>query len=126
MLLNESSHLHTELGRGERLLWSGQPKQGLRLRPTDAAQIPFSLLWGGFAIFWETMVIAGGAPFFFRLWSIPFVLIGLYMIAGRFFVDAVQRANTHYAITNERVLIVSGWLTRNVRTLSLQNLSDVN
>jgi hypothetical protein len=84
MLMNEVSHFQNELGLGERLLWSGQPKQGLMLRPSDAIQIPFSLLWGGFAIFWETMAIAGRAPLFFMLWGIPFVLVGLYMIVGRF------------------------------------------
>ena len=126
MLMNEVSHFQNELGKGERLLWSGQPKQGLMLRHSDAIQIPFSLLWGGFAIFWETMAIAGRAPFFFMLWGIPFVLVGLYMIVGRFFVDAAQRAKTYYAITNERILIVSGLLMRNVRTLSLKTLSDIN
>jgi hypothetical protein len=41
-------------------------------------------------------------------------------------VDAAQRVKTYYAITNERVLIVSGLLMRNVRTLSLKTLSDIN
>ncbi len=33
------------LEANEKLLWSGQPRRGLMLRPSDAYVIPFSLLW---------------------------------------------------------------------------------
>jgi len=116
-----------ELGSGERLLWSGQPAQGLRLQVADALLIPFSLMWGGFAVFWEYSVLTmPNAPFFFMLWGIPFVLAGLYMMIGRFFVDARQRMATHYAVTDQRAIIISGMLSRQVKSLSLRTLSDVS
>lgn len=117
--------LRPELGAGEKLLWSGQPRRGLRLRPADAMLIPFSLMWGGFAIFWELSVFRTGAPFFFRLWGIPFVLVGLYLIVGRFFADARQRARTYYGVTNDRVVIVSGLFQRQVRSLPLRALPEL-
>jgi hypothetical protein len=111
-----------DLARGERLLWSGAPRQGLVLRPADALLVPFSLLWGGFALFWEASVLLSAAPLFFRLWGVPFVLVGLYLIAGRFWYDAWRRGRTTYGVTTERVLIAAG---RQVKSLDLRTLSDV-
>jgi hypothetical protein len=117
--------LERELGAGETLLWSGRPRQGLLLRAADALLIPFSLLWGGFALFWESGVLNSGAPWFFVLWGIPFVLVGVYITVGRFFVDAYIRSKTSYGVTNERVLIITGLFSRTVKTLPLQTLGEL-
>lgn len=118
--------LDSQIAPNERLLWSGQPRQGVFLRASDAYTIPFSLMWCGFAIFWETSVIYSNAPFFFRLWGIPFVLVGLYMVVGRFFVDAKQRGKTYYGVTNERIIIVSGIFNKQVKSLNLPTLTDIS
>ena len=115
----------SQLGDSEKLLWSGRPRQGILLRAKDAALIPFSLMWGGFAIFWEYGVMTSRAPFFFRLWGVPFVVIGIHLIIGRFFADAMQRSKTYYGLTNERVVILSGLFVRNVKSLHLRTLSEV-
>ena len=125
--------VQAELGSDEQVLWTGAPKTGLRLRPSDAVLIPFSLIWGGFAIFWEYTVInqtrskGSGVPAeFLELWGIPFVLVGLYFIFGRFFMDAYVRARTRYAVTNQRVLIVTSLRSRQVKSLSLRTLSEMS
>jgi hypothetical protein len=111
---------------GERLLWSGRPRLGLMLRASDAIAIPFSLFWCGFAIFWEWGVISiDRAPWFFKLWGIPFVAVGLYLVFGRFVVDAYQRGRTFYGITDQRAVILIEGLRRTVRTLALQGLTEI-
>jgi hypothetical protein len=118
--------IRNTLSTGEQPLWWGRPRQGLVLRGSDALAIPFSLLWCGFAIYWETSVLQSNAPAFFSLWGIPFVAMGIYMVVGRFFVEARQRANTFYVVTQERVLIVSGLFSRKVSTLNLKALTEMS
>jgi hypothetical protein len=120
-----TSIIRSQLGPGEALLWSGQPRKGIVFRLSDAAMIPFSLLWGGFAIFWEVAVITSGAPFM-TIWGIPFVVIGLHMIFGRFFLDAKQRDKTYYGVTNERAIIVSGLFSKKVTSLNLRTISNIS
>jgi hypothetical protein len=59
-------------------------------------------------------------------WGIPSVLIGLYMIAGRFFADSYQRARTYYGVTGQRVIIVNGLWGRDVKSLALQSLGEIS
>jgi len=126
MLTSHETFISSHLGSGEVLLWSGQPRTGIVFRPQDAYIIPFSILWCGFAIFWETMVIKQGAPFFFMLWGIPFVLIGLFFVFGRFFADAYTRGKTFYGVTSERIIISRGFFTQQLKSLSLRTLTDVS
>jgi hypothetical protein len=113
--------------RGEKIVWSGRPAGGLLFTGQDWLLIPFSLLWGGFALFWESSVLnAPNAPMIMKLWGVPFVLIGLYFIVGRFLVDAWMRSATRYAITNKRILILrSGPFGRFV-ALSLNQLPQTS
>lgn len=101
--------LQSVLEPQEQLQWWGRPKQGIMLRKSDILLIPFSCMWAGFAFFWEYEVITQkNAPFFFMLWGIPFMCLGLYITLGRFFYDAWLRSQTYYGVTTERVVIVCG------------------
>jgi hypothetical protein len=112
------------LNPGEKLLWAGVPKRGILLKRSDAILIPFSLLWGGFAIVWETIAIMADTPWFFKLFGIPFVGVGLYLMVGRFFIDARKRARTIYALTNDRVIIKTG--QNSIKSLQIRTLPDIS
>lgn len=117
--------LKQHLDLGEILVWEGKPEQGIKLQKIDILMIPFSLMWGGFAFFWEYMALSASAPFFFKLWGIPFVLVGIYLIIGRFFYDAKRRENTFYGITKDRLIIKSGIFSTEISSLNLDNLSGL-
>ncbi len=120
-----SEELRRELFDGEQLVWTGQPRRGIHLRARDAFMIPFSLMWGGFAFFWEFSVIRSGAPVLFAIWGVPFVLVGIYLIVGRFFYDAAARARTAYALTNRRAIIISGIFSRQIRSIDLRSIPEL-
>ncbi len=94
MNFNATTELQKHLDTNEKMIWTGPPKKGIEFRATDIFLIPFSLLWCGFAIFWFTTAISSSAPFFFSMFGIPFIVIGLVFIFGRFIIDAKQRENT--------------------------------
>jgi hypothetical protein len=119
------AYITRELSDRERLLWAGSPRQGVVLRSSDAFMIPFSILWAGFAVFWEVGAIAGGAPVFFWIFGIPFVLVGVYITFGRFLVDAYLRSNTFYGLTNDRAIIVTGTRAQKVASVPLRGLGAV-
>ncbi|MFO0994610.1 MAG: PH domain-containing protein [Hyphomicrobiales bacterium] len=120
-----ASALREHLQGDEKLIWAGKPGTGFKLRPADALLIPFSLLWGGFAIFWETSVIRTSAPWFFKLWGIPFVLVGIFLIAGRFIWDALVRRRQVYGVTNNRLLVLNQFPRFVLRSFDLTNLPSL-
>ena len=105
-----------ELEPDEALLWIGRPAQGVRFRMHDILLVPFTVLWAGFAFFWEISVLiaylksAGqpdGMPVMFPIFGIPFCLVGLYLTLGRFLLDRARRRRTFYAVTDRRAIITS-------------------
>jgi hypothetical protein len=128
------AQIQPELLAGESLLWSGQPLRKIIFHQRDLFAIPFSLLWGGFAIFWEWGVTghfgnsgnSHSPPTFFTLWGIPFVIMGQYLIWGRFVYTAWKKGRTYYAVTNKRVIVVSIGLSRKLIDGYLRNLDSAS
>lgn len=108
--------LRLELGPGEHMLWSGRPRQGLFLRRDDWFWIPSSLVWNGVMVY-----VGSHAPNV--IFATPTILVGLYLLIGRFFADAALRRRTLYALTNERVwLIRDEWFRVTVKSLHLRSV----
>lgn len=117
-----------ELDAREQLLWSGKPKQGVLFRGFDIFMVPFSLLWTWMAItsVGVDVSFSDEEAVFFTLFGSVFVLIGLYIVFGRFLLDSALRRKMFYGITDERVVIVSGVFRKKVQSLNLRTLSDVS
>ncbi len=101
----ERQAIETELEPSERVLWAGKPNPKVIFHSGDSFLIPFSLMWGGFAIFWEAGVLKQGWGFG-QLWGIPFVLIGQYLIWGRFIYDNWKKRRIVYVLTDRRAIVI--------------------
>lgn len=122
-----ASVIQHALQQHEVLLWAGKPRQGLVFRRFDRYLIPFSALWFALAVYWEILAFdvvketaSGMAATFYPLSGIPFVLLGLYALIGRFIVDQQRRANTCYGLTETQVIIISGLLKPQHKQLDIQ------
>lgn len=123
MISNLHSELKPHLEPHESLLWTGKPKAGIVFRQADIFLIPFSIIWCGFAIFWFLMAAQAGI---FALFGIPFIGVGLFFVFGRFLIDAKQRESTTYGITEDRILIRSGVFSKNLQSLKISTLSQMD
>jgi hypothetical protein len=112
----------------EEIIWSGRPATGLLFTGQDIFLIPFSLLWGGIVLFgaFATLTQTKEQPGFPALFLIPFVLIGIYLIVGRFIVDAWLRTSTRYALTNKRILILRAAPFGKFTALNLDRLPEMS
>ena len=124
-----------ELLKDETVLWTGQPEPKVLFTKADIFLIPFSLLWAGFAIFWEVTatvmlvtseVSRGKSPIFFPIFGGFFVLMGLYFVFGRFIYKFYRKKNTYYAVTNKRVLTLTTLHSRNIKAVYIDAITGIN
>ena len=123
------------LAPDEEVQWYAQPKASVLFDAQDIFLVPFSLVWGGFSLFWEGSVIAdllhgktksgnGGDLREFAIFGVIFVLAGLYLMVGRFLGKRWLRRRTHYLITNKRAVSLVAVKTGRILSLDLGNLTE--
>jgi hypothetical protein len=103
-----AARLQPYLRPGEELLWSGRPDPAVIFSSRDMIAIPFSVVWLGIALAWQAGAQSAGAPPAFRAVGLLFVLIGIYLVAGRFVTRWMAKRKTVYGITGDRVLVQVG------------------
>ena len=111
---------------GERVLWRGAPRQGFRFQAQDWFAVPFAAVWLGLVL-----------SFFFAGEAAPesdpaanfvlpfFLLVGVWMLAGRFIADMLGRSRTEYVLTNRRAIIEGGVFRRSMRSVNLAAAAEI-
>ena len=105
---------------GETVLWQGQPMPGLVWRDMISDRLPIGIIFTLFSTFWIGVTIWMAAtidgPLLLRLLfpmaGLPFLGVGLYMLVGHLYWDALVRAGTWYTLTDRRAFIATDILGR--------------
>lgn len=105
--MDEFAFVQSYLGSGEYVLWQGRPGRVRLLDPFYLSTTLFAIPWLAFCGYWESMAVRSGSVLL-SLWGVPFVLVGLYLLAGRPLNALRLRGSTWYVITNKKLLIRSG------------------
>ena len=99
-----SQRLRPYLLENEELLWCGRPYASVSYRPPLSATV-FMLFWFGFAVFWTVTASMGGG--FFGLFGLPFLGFGGFALYSLLRGAKKKYANTVYAVTDRRALILT-------------------
>jgi hypothetical protein len=105
-----------ELLDGEEILWMGKSDKWRIFTSQDWFTIPFSLFWG--AIFMTILVMGLNSGKWIVL-LIPHVWVGFYLLFGRFILKILRKTHTYYAVTNQRILVMSNLFGRSLQAFSL-------
>ncbi|MEX3017799.1 aspartate carbamoyltransferase catalytic subunit [Gymnodinialimonas hymeniacidonis] len=124
------------LEQDETILWQGQPEAGIRWRDALGFQGFFGAAFAAFALFWMATAsfIAGNGPGFpfnlFPLFGLPFLFVGLYLMAGHVLADAYIRSTTWYTLTDRSAFIATNAFGRRklesfrIRDMDMLELED--
>lgn len=110
------------LAADEKLLWSGQPTDE-HISVFGGFQSVFGLFFVGFAVFWMVMVTRIAA--FMSIFALPFIMIGMYIVAGKSIILNNNKKNIYYAVTNQRVMMMISGRYNRFRDIRYSRISEV-
>jgi hypothetical protein len=119
---HEQLQLDAQLAPGEVIVWTGKPLRHIVFHKTDWLIIPFSLAFAAFTLFWEWHAFRTWGDWFLKLGGIPLILMGQYLVWGRFVYSAWRKRRTVCAVTNQRALSLYSGLRNKVVDESLKAL----
>ncbi len=126
----ESNRWEDYLGPDEKLLWQGAPATGIKLSGNSLVLSVFGVFFLGFALFWMGMAASMGTgsvvDIFFPLFGLPFVLVGLWLVAGHLFFDAYKRKHARYALTSRRAIIARSMMGRKMLSYEITPQSEIS
>jgi uncharacterized membrane protein YdbT with pleckstrin-like domain len=112
------------LNANEKVLWSGKPEKKAFVLPV-LGFVPFGLFFLGFSIFWMWGAFSAGAPDFFTVFGLPFVVAGFGITVGPLVWQLLRYRNTEYVITDKRIITQTGAVGLDTRFVDFDKIQEV-
>jgi hypothetical protein len=126
MSSNLISELQAYVSKDEELIWTAAAKKGIVFESGDIYNVFIAIVWCLGAIAWAIIGFSMGAPLWFiASIGIPGVVTGLYLLYGRFMIDAIKRKNTIYGLTENNIIIQSGLYKRRVKIININSIASM-
>ena len=113
------------LDAGEELRWEGRPAPRCFTFRHWRHSL-FGLLFLSICIYWQMLGLEMSVEYeiFWLAWlPLPFLLMGLYLSVGHLLQARLEWNHVHYAITDRRLLVQRGLLSRRIESLELQDIT---
>lgn len=93
---------------GEQVLWTGRPDPRVELGGSEVVVVSSGIAFIGIAVIWEIGAgLLGGAPWYFLLFGLMFIAVGVYMAIGWPVRVRYVRAHTRYVVTDRRAIALT-------------------
>lgn len=124
-----STNLENIIVDGEEIIWRGKPKKSAFIINKCLVMFPIAMLWLMFdSVFILALISSGDATQ--MLWFIvPFFalhLMPVWIWLGNVLSSNKKWKNTEYAVTNKRIIIISGFMAMNYQSIYYKDIEKVD
>ncbi len=122
------------LVNNEEVIWSGKPKRFAFIFNKAMSYMPIAILWLAFDSFFIYMLSKSGAfsalssPMFI-IFIVAFLVIHLFPVwlwVSNIITAGKRWQNTEYAVTDRRMIIITGFLNMNVDSVFYTDITNVS
>lgn len=118
------SQRNPALAAGEAILWRGKPKKSAFIAGRSLTLMPFAVIWLVLDLGLISNVFGGGDMLWFMIPFFALHLMPVWIWLGSTLTAGKRWKNTMYYVTNRRIIIQSGFLAVNERSLFYKDMAN--
>jgi membrane protein YdbS with pleckstrin-like domain len=112
------------LAAGETILWRGKPKKGPFIASRSLTMLPIAVIWLILDMSFITSAFRGGEMLMFLIPFFALHLMPVWIWLGSTITAGKRWKNTMYYVTNRRIIIQSGFLAVNEKSVFYKDIRN--
>lgn len=125
----ESIKLNKIIVEGEQIIWKGKPKKSAFIFNKVLTMLPIALIWISFDSFVISILLSTSGIKEMLWFIIPFFVLHLMPVwvwLSNVLTSSKKWKNTEYAVTDKRIIIMSGFIGMNYQSIYYKDIKNVN